>query len=122
MRPDDRLRSALDDPFEVVESAVGGAHAIVRPEALRALTDGHFPGNPLVPGSHLLALFVALVRATGHACSVDRIERAVFREVVRPDARVVVRASAAADDWRVVEALVADRQVARARLHTKVVA
>lgn len=45
--------------------------------------DGHFPGNPVVPGAMMLALLSA--RLAGEGVSVARVRRMKFLRVLRPD-------------------------------------
>ena len=56
---------------------------------------GHFPDDPLLPGSALVALMAAAARLVlPDAAIVDGIERATFRERVAPSDPIVVVAHA----------------------------
>ena len=50
--------------------------------------EGHFPGNPIVPGVVLLDAVIANVElATG--CRINRVQQAKFQSVLRPNERAV---------------------------------
>lgn len=73
----------------------GTARARVRPDVARALCAGHFPGDPLLPGTALAGLMAelgaALLAADGHpAVRIRAIQRCVFRTRVRPDGPIDV--------------------------------
>jgi 3-hydroxyacyl-[acyl-carrier-protein] dehydratase len=53
-------------------------------------TDGHFPGNPIVPGAVLLRDVLRIVAAAGEA-SCSEIRSARFFQPVRPGDRMIVR-------------------------------
>ena len=73
-----------DRPVETLRSASGFS-----PDS-RCL-DGHFPGNPIVPGAVILAWLAARLAATGRALA--RVERMKFQRVLRPDVPFEVRLS-----------------------------
>ena len=80
------------------ETGEGGARVEARlpAAALERLCEGHFPGDPVVPGAHLLGCLVdVLGEATGEAAG-WAVERCVFRAPVRPSeaARARVREGA----------------------------
>jgi 3-hydroxymyristoyl/3-hydroxydecanoyl-(acyl carrier protein) dehydratase len=108
--------------LEDVAVGASGATALVSPAALGALSAGHFCGDPLLPGSHLVALLADL--ATRYRCvsgdrdtRVVRLERCLFREPVRPQASLTLRVTQSPGDAFVRgEALLGGRWVARARL------
>ena len=87
---------SLEATFGEVAVADGAARAVVRPEHVRRLCEGHFPGEPLVPGAALAGLMAELagaaVAADGGAFELVAIERASFVARVTPDAPVVVTA------------------------------
>lgn len=62
-----------------------GTIARVDPAWITARCAGHFPGDPLVPGAHLLALMVAAAGVT-----TPRIARCAFRRPVRPGGAVEI--------------------------------
>lgn len=75
---------------------------VVGEEALRRLCAGHFPGRPIVPGSHLVALMVDVARLlAGAEVREVLVRRAVFRAPVGPEERLWVRARAGKTAGRV---------------------
>lgn len=67
--------------------------AVVDPAFATAAAEGHFPGDPLLPGSVLLALMSAAASRVARAGDrLVRVERAVFRHRVHPAAEIVVTA------------------------------
>jgi hypothetical protein len=71
---------------------------------LAALCAGHFPGDPVVPGAHLLGCMADLAGWIDAAAVV--VERCVFRALVRPQAGVW--AQARAERGKVVAEIVID--------------
>jgi 3-hydroxymyristoyl/3-hydroxydecanoyl-(acyl carrier protein) dehydratase len=91
------------------------ARGVVRPEHARALCEGHFPGDPIVPGAHLAGL-MAEVAATLARGRLAALERCVFVRRVAPDAPIVVTARRA-DPARVeADVRTGDTVAARATL------
>ena len=68
--------------------------ATVRRDYLVHLCEGHFPGDPLVPGAYLAGLMAdvgwAVVVARVKAAALAAIERCVFLAPVRPGRDVAV--------------------------------
>jgi 3-hydroxymyristoyl/3-hydroxydecanoyl-(acyl carrier protein) dehydratase len=94
----------------------GVAQSVVRRDHAEMLCAGHFPGDPLLPGSALLGLMVALAGRVVPDRRLLAVDRCTFRWRVRPDARIVVRATRDGAD-RVTTTLRADgRTSARASL------
>jgi 3-hydroxymyristoyl/3-hydroxydecanoyl-(acyl carrier protein) dehydratase len=58
--------------------------------------EGHFPGNPIIPGAVLLREVVSAISA-GNADSGCEIRSAKFHQPVRPGDTLVIRWTAAAD-------------------------
>jgi 3-hydroxymyristoyl/3-hydroxydecanoyl-(acyl carrier protein) dehydratase len=82
-----------------------GVTATVDPAYAATATSGHFPDEPLLPGSALLELMVRAARALpATPARLAAVERAVFRRRVRPSERIVV--SARPDGARHVETIV----------------
>ena len=83
------LRTALRDVRHEGHAWI----ARVYPDSAVRFTEGHFPGDPILPGALLLGLWLELARATsllssaGHAA----IRRARFHHPVRPDRPFDVR-------------------------------
>jgi 3-hydroxymyristoyl/3-hydroxydecanoyl-(acyl carrier protein) dehydratase len=73
------------------------ANATGFPEESRFL-DGHFAGNPIVPGAVLLAYLAARLDATGRA--LGRVERMKFRRTLLPGVPFEVRLTRAAEAGR----------------------
>jgi 3-hydroxyacyl-[acyl-carrier-protein] dehydratase len=79
--------------------ADNGAQAQVQlsPECL--WFDGHFPGNPMLPGVAQLAMVEEMLRRVLPAgCCIQAIARARFKRIVRPTERLWVKAQPASDD------------------------
>ena len=55
--------------------------------------DGHFPGNPIVPGAIILAYLAARLAGTGRA--LGRVERMKFQRPLLPDVPFAVRLTSA---------------------------
>lgn len=67
--------------------------------------DGHFPGNPIIPGAVLLREAVAAIAATvnaaaGGAVAGFEIRAAKFHHPVRPGETLVISWTAAGEDIR----------------------
>jgi 3-hydroxymyristoyl/3-hydroxydecanoyl-(acyl carrier protein) dehydratase len=113
-------------PFEEVDLAEGRVHAVVRPAHAEMLCEGHFPGDPLVPGAYLAGLMadaaaLLLSRSPGGGgFALRQIESCAFARPVRPSARIDIEASLAPGDAadRCIEArvLTGDGCAARAIL------
>lgn len=71
-------------PVETFRNATGF------PAGSRCL-DGHFPGNPIVPGAVILAYLAAQLDATGRALA--RVERMKFQRTLLPGVPFEVRLS-----------------------------
>jgi 3-hydroxymyristoyl/3-hydroxydecanoyl-(acyl carrier protein) dehydratase len=95
------------DAFADVTVRDGVARSVVRREHAEALCAGHFPGDPLLPGSALLGLMASLAGLVMPDARLVGVDRCTFRTRVRPDARIVVRATRDGDD-RVVATVRAD--------------
>jgi len=72
---------------------VGEVEVVVAPDALGQLCAGHFPGRPIVPGSHLIALMVdvAGLLSIGGGGEIT-VRRAVFRRPVGAEGCLWIRA------------------------------
>lgn len=95
------------EPFAEVTVRDGTARSVVRREHAEALCAGHFPGDPLLPGSALLGLMAALGAHVVPGARLVAVDRCTFRTRVRPHARIVVRAARNTAD-RVTATLHAD--------------
>lgn len=75
--------------------------------------EGHFPGNPIVPGAVILAYLAARLDATGRALA--RVERMKFQRVLLPGVPFEVRLTsghaAARADFRDAEGMFATARV-----------
>src|SRR5262249_44646572 len=83
---DRAARIAVAGPFADTTIEGRTARATVRPAYALALCDGHFPGDPLVPGSSLAALMAELGARllAAEAPALAEIVRCVFPVPVRP--------------------------------------
>ena len=109
--------------FATVARQPGRVTATLASDHAHALCAGHFPGDPLIPGSTLVGLAVdvaALLLATddGPGWQLSKIERASFTAPARPTARIEVIASAPDHDRGAVSVQIHSdgRSVAQARL------
>jgi 3-hydroxymyristoyl/3-hydroxydecanoyl-(acyl carrier protein) dehydratase len=91
------------------------ARGVVRPEHALALCEGHFPGDPIVPGAYLAGL-MAEVAATLARGRLAALERCAFVRRVVPDAPIVVIARAAGSGLIDAEVRTGDATAARATL------
>ena len=87
---------SLEVVFGELVVADGTARGVVRPERVRRLCEGLFPGDPLIPGVHLAGLMAELAGAAlaedGKLPELAELERASFLARVTPDEPVVVTA------------------------------
>jgi 3-hydroxymyristoyl/3-hydroxydecanoyl-(acyl carrier protein) dehydratase len=78
--------------FTHLEARERNLTATVDPRFAATLAEGHFPGEPLLPGSAMLDLMVRAARAlTDGRDPLAGIAHAVFRRRVDPADRIVVR-------------------------------
>jgi 3-hydroxymyristoyl/3-hydroxydecanoyl-(acyl carrier protein) dehydratase len=95
--------------FEKVTIADGVARAVVRRTHAEALCEGHFPGDPFVPGAYLAGLMADVAR---HVLLAERgdephfaeVEDCTFHAPVVPDDAILVEARVLAtgpEGWRV---------------------
>ena len=87
---------SLDAAFAELTVADGAARGVVRPERIRHLCEGHFPGDPIVPGAQLVGLMadvagVAIAPVSTRPDLVE-VERASFLARVTPADVVLVTA------------------------------
>lgn len=101
MDPRADAAAALGDP--VITEATARATAVF--PAILPVFDGHFPGNPLVPGVHQVALIAQLAR---HALGqpelvITAIERCKWLRPLLPGQALTVEAAwrADGDGWRI---------------------
>jgi hypothetical protein len=93
------VTSAIADGLTVLEEAVGpsGWRARLRVEPSSRVFQGHFEGDPILPGiAHLVVLRHALRAMRGRGATVRELSSVRFRRVVRPGA--VLEVSVAAPD------------------------
>ena len=87
---------SLDAAFAELVVADGTARGVVRPERIRRLCEGHFPGDPIVPGAHLVGLMADIAGEALAPRSARRelaeVERASFLARVTPADVVLVTA------------------------------
>lgn len=120
--------------FDALTVADGHAHAVVRRAYAEELCDGHFPGDPIVPGAYLAGLMAdvaaALVatsssgphgrRGAAAPARLVAIEDCFFMRPVVPHEPIAITAllvPAALDERRVrVEVQTHDGRAARATL------
>jgi 3-hydroxymyristoyl/3-hydroxydecanoyl-(acyl carrier protein) dehydratase len=84
---------SADRPFAELAVADGVARATVRPEHARRLCEGHFPGDPIVPGAFLAGLMAEVAAALfPGGARLAEVELAVFLGRTTPDHAIVVTA------------------------------
>ena len=67
------------------------AAAIVSAPADSPLFDGHFPGDPVLPGIGQLAMVADILgRLTGKQCSVTKLRRVKFRRKIERDEQLAI--------------------------------
>lgn len=100
--------STVADPavFEEVARAPTSLTMRLHPEHALVLCEGHFPGDPLIPGSRLAGLAAdaaAALLATDPQTPrrFARVERATFFAPARPSARIELRVVREHDGGRV---------------------
>lgn len=99
------MRDPAAGAFASLARDAHGLTAAVDPAYAVAAARGHFPDEPLLPGSVLVELMAEAARGLyGGPARVAAVERAVFRRRVRPSERIVVVVRA--DGARHVEAVV----------------
>lgn len=84
----------MSNPFERVAIEGGTGRGVVRREHAIALTAGHFPGDPFLPGAYLVELMAELAERVAAPAHVRVIVRCAFAHRVRPDTEIVVTARA----------------------------
>ncbi len=95
-----------------------GTFVHVYEDSLRPLCAGHFPGDPIVPGAHILGLIVDVARSLGPRQGALAIESCGFRAPLRPDGelRVHARLDASHKIRGTVSRSGGDRPIASARM------
>ncbi len=82
--------------FHSIAVTGGVAHACVRRTHAERLCAGHFPGDPIVPGSSLAGLMAdvaaCVVAERGEGTELLEVVRCVFLHPVRPDDEITVSA------------------------------
>jgi 3-hydroxyacyl-[acyl-carrier-protein] dehydratase len=73
----------------VIESATASGSMTLHFAANHPAAEGHFPGNPIIPGAVLLRDIIAVVR-NATACDVSAVPSAKFHHVVRPGDGLVI--------------------------------
>ena len=80
-------------PFAEVTIAESAARGIVDRTHARRLCEGHFPGEPIVPGAQLAGLMAELAAAlVAPTAALAALERCVFLARVTPADEIVVSA------------------------------
>ena len=83
----------LEAAFAEVTIGDDAARGVVRREHARRLCEGHFPGEPVVPGAYLAGLMAELASAlVPPNAALVALERCVFRARVTPEDELVVTA------------------------------
>jgi 3-hydroxymyristoyl/3-hydroxydecanoyl-(acyl carrier protein) dehydratase len=105
----------MSDPFARVAIEGDAGRGVVRREHAVALAEGHFPGDPFLPGAYVVELMAALAERVAAPARLREIVRCTFARRVRPDVEIVV--TARATGLRVETQLAADGEpAARATL------
>ncbi|HZR84452.1 MAG TPA: hypothetical protein VFD92_25360 [Candidatus Binatia bacterium] len=80
------------EPFEELIVDAGRARAIVRRAHAESLCEGHFPGDPIVPGAYLAGLMADVAVHLMPTPRLARIEDCVFVQPVVPHAAIAIEA------------------------------
>jgi len=82
-----------ESAFRDLVVADGAARAVLRAEHAARLCEGHFPGDPFVPGALLAGLMADLAAPlVARDARLVEVVRCVFRARVVPDERIVLTA------------------------------
>ncbi len=81
---------AVSEPFARVAIEGGTARGVVHREHAVALSAGHFPGDPFLPGAYLVELMAALAERVAAPARVGPSVRCAVARRVRPDTEIVV--------------------------------
>ena len=83
----------LEAAFAALTIGDGVARGVVRRAHALRLCEGHFPGEPIVPGAHLAGLMAELAAALVAPTAVlAALERCAFLTCVTPEDEIVVSA------------------------------
>jgi 3-hydroxyacyl-[acyl-carrier-protein] dehydratase len=106
------------DAFADVVLAAGSARAVVRRAHAERLCEGHFHGDPLVPGAYLVDLMAQLGSRLlgGGRRALAEVVQCLFLARVRPDREIVVTARASGPDEVAAEVHADGARAARAVL------
>lgn len=101
-----------------IRTGDGSAEAILDGAAIAILADGHYPGDPILPGAHLLGALVDLAAHIAPPGTALRgVERCTFHAIVRPSAEVTLRVRALPSEHGMrfeAEALIGTQRAGRA--------
>ena len=87
----------LEAAFAALTIGDGVARGVVRRAHALRLCEGHFPGEPVVPGAYLAGLMAELAASLlPPGALLAALERCVFRARVTPEDEIVVSARRAA--------------------------
>ena len=83
----------LEAAFAALTIGDGVARGVVRRAHALRLCEGHFPGEPIVPGAQLAGLMAELAAAlVAPTAALAALERCVFTARVTPEDEIVVSA------------------------------
>lgn len=74
------------------------AYAIGVFESSRSAFDGHYPGNPIVPGNFILATFLWMAQKTNPTNEVHTIRNLRLRKTILPDSPFTIEIKSIGDD------------------------
>ena len=106
----------IDEAFADVVVQGDVARAVVRREHAERLCEGHFPGDPIVPGAYLAGLMAALGETLLCGATLAEVTHCAFVRRVRPSSAIVIVARRVAADGVTAEIACDGETSARAML------
>jgi len=94
MTPTADMAGPSDSGYELNEISMTEASVITAQFIVKSGSpwfDGHFPGNPIIPGiAQMSMIFDLMQRAMGPGLKLDGFKRVRFKQLIRPDTPISV--------------------------------